>query len=156
MQMSNINLSLKEFEENENEDNNAFNTENANNFDNRNLTGSIIFINSNIDKNIHIQNGLENYSINMDGNSITDNFNIIEGENLSPNNDKEFIEKLEKIKNNISENQNKENIYKKNNIYEKEEEIENEMENELDDEEKFFKPLNKYENKFNLDRINPF
>ena len=156
MQMSNINLSLKEFEENENEDNNAFNTENANNFDNRNLTGSIIFINSNIDKNIHIQNGLENYSINMDGNSITDNFNIIEGENLSPNNDKEFIEKLEKIKNNINENQNKENIYKKNNIYEKEEEIENEMENELDDEEKFFKPLNKYENKFNLDRINPF
>ena len=154
MQMSN--LSLKEFEENENEDNNAYNAENANNFDNRNLTGSIIFINSNIDKNIHIQNGLENYSINMDANSITDNFNIIEGENLSPNNDKEFIEKLEIIKNSINENKNKENIYNKNNIYAKDEEIENEMENELEDEEKFYKPLNKYENKFDLDRINPF
>jgi hypothetical protein len=120
------------------------------------LTGSIIFINSNIDKNIHIQNGLENYSINMDANSITDNFNIIEGENLSPNNDKEFIEKLEIIKNSINENKNKENIYNKNNIYAKDEEIENEMENELEDEEKFYKPLNKYENKFDLDRINPF
>jgi hypothetical protein len=30
------------------------------------------------------------------------------------------------------------------------------MENELEDEEKFYKPLNKYENKFDLDRINPF
>ena len=107
-----------------------------------------MFINSNIDKNIHIQNGLENCSINIDGNSITDNFNIIEGENLSPNNDKDFIEKLELIKNKINNENKNEEFIENSNIDEKEEEIENE--------EKFFRPLNKYENKFNLDQINPF
>ena len=152
MQLSNINLTYKEFEENENEDNNAYYGENTNNCDKKDLTGSIMFINSNIDKNIHIQNGLENYSINMDGNSITDNFNIIEGENLSTKNDKEFIEKMENIKNKINdENKNEDNI-EDNNLDEKVELIENEIE----DENKFYSPLNKYENKFNLDQINPF
>ena len=152
MQLSNINLTYKEFEENENEDNNAYYGENTNNCDKKDLTGSIMFINSNIDKNIHIQNGLENYSINMDGNSITDNFNIIEGENLSTKNDKEFIDKMENIKNKINnENKNEDNI-EDNNLDEKVELIENEIE----DENKFYSPLNKYENKFNLDQINPF
>ena len=152
MQLSNINLTFKEFEENENDDNNAYYGENTNNCDKKDLTGSIMFINSNIDKNIHIQNGLENYSINMDGNSITDNFNIIEGENLSTKNDKEFIDKMENIKNKINnENKNEDNI-KDNNLDEKVELIENEIE----DENKFYSPLNKYENKFNLDQINPF
>ena len=152
MQLSNINLTYKEFEENENEDNNAYYGENTNNCDKKDLTGSIMFINSNIDKNIHIQNGLENYSINMDENSITDNFNIIEGDNLSTKNDKEFIEKMENIKNKINdENKNEDNI-KDNNLDEKVELIENEIE----DENKFYSPLNKYENKFNLDQINPF
>ena len=152
MQLSNINLTFKEFEENENDDNNAYYGENTNNCDKKDLTGSIMFINSNIDKNIHIQNGLENYSINMDGNSITDNFNIIEGENLSTKNDKEFIDKMENIKNKINnENKNEDNI-EDNNLDEKVELIENEIE----DENKFYSPLNKYENKFNLDQINPF
>ena len=152
MQLSNINLTFKEFEENENDDNNAYYGENTNNCDKKDLTGSIMFINSNIDKNIHIQNGLENYSINMDGNSITDNFNIIEGENLSTKNDKEFIDKMENIKNKINnENKNEDNIGD-NNLDEKVELIENEIE----DENKFYSPLNKYENKFNLDQINPF
>ena len=152
MQLSNINLTLKEFEENENDDNNAYYGENTNNFDKRDLTGSIMFINSNIDKNIHIQNGLENYSINMDGNSITDNFNIIEGGNLLTKNDKEFIDKQENIKNEIKAENKMEDIIPDNNLDEKEEEIENEIE----DENKFYSPLNKYENKFNLDQINPF
>ena len=152
MQLSNINLTFKEFEENENDDNNAYYGENTNNCDKKDLTGSIMFINSNIDKNIHIQNGLENYSINMDENSITDNFNIIEGDNLSTKNDKEFIEKMENIKNKINdENKNEDNI-EDNNLDEKVELIENEIE----DENKFYNPLNKYENKFNLDQINPF
>ena len=30
------------------------------------------------------------------------------------------------------------------------------IENEIEDENKFYSPLNKYENKFNLDQINPF
>ena len=141
MQLSNINLTLKEFEENENDDNNAYYGENTNNFDKRDLTGSIMFINSNIDKNIHIQNGLENYSINMDGNSITDNFNIIEGGNLLTKNDKEFIDKQENIKNEIKAENKMEDIIPDNNLDEKEEEIENEIEDE---------------NKFNLDQINPF
>ena len=152
MQLSNINLTLKEFEENENDDNNAYYGENTNNFDKRDLTGSIMFINSNIDKNIHIQNGLENYSINMDGNSITDNFNIIEGGNLLTKNDKEFIDKQENIKNEIKAENKMEDIIPDNNLDEKEEEFENEIE----DENKFYSPLNKYENKFNLDQINPF
>ena len=148
MQLSNLNLALKDSEEIENDDNNGYCGENTNNVDRRDLTGSIMFINSNIDKNIHIQNGLENCSINIDGNSITDNFNIIEGENLSPNNDKDFIEKLELIKNKINNENKNEEFIENSNIDEKEEEIENE--------EKFFRPLNKYENKFNLDQINPF
>ena len=148
MQLSNLNLALKDDEENENEDNYANCGENANNFDKRDLTGSIIFINSNIDKNIHIQNGLENHSMNMDGNSIIENFNIIEGENISPNNDKEFIDKLQLIKNKINDEIKDEEFIENNNTDEKGEEIEND--------EKFFRPLNKYENKFNLDQINPF
>ena len=158
MQISNINLSLKECEENENDDvNNASNGENTNNIDNKNLTGSIMFINSNIDKNIHIQNGLENYSINMDANNSTENFNIIECENITPTNDQDFINKLEKIKNKINnkqryENDNEQEIIGDNNIDEKEEENEYEVGNE----EKCLNPLTKYENKFNLDQINPF
>ena len=66
-----------------------------------------MFINSDIDKNIHIQNGLENYSINVDGNSITENFNLIEAENASPYNEQDFIDKLEFIKNNMNSEQKK-------------------------------------------------
>ena len=155
-----LNLSIKGCEENENENDYEKNTDNyndennnygyndnINNFDNRNLTGSIMFINSDIDKNIHIQNGLENYSINVDGNSITENFNLIEAENASPYNDQDFIDKLEFIKNNMnSEQKNEKN----------ESNIGGGVEEEKDNEEKFFMPLNKYENKFNLEQINPF
>ena len=158
MQISNINLSLKECEENENDDlNNASNGENTNNIDNKNLTGSIMFINSNIDKNIHIQNGLENYSINMDANNSTDNFNIIECENISRNNEKDFINKLESIKNKIN-NKHKSEIDNEQEIIENNDIDEKDLENEYDvgNEEKFFNPLTNYENKFNLDQINPF
>ena len=126
------NLSLKEFEENENED---YNDENTNN---KNITGSIMNINSNIDKNIHIQNGLENYNINIDGNSIIDNLNII---------DKESINYGQKNEKNYEID-----ILEENNIDEKEEE----NEYDIGREEKFYKPLTKYENKFNLEQINPF
>ena len=165
MQVSNINLSLKDCEENENDDNNnAYNVENTNNFDNRNLTGSIMFINSNIDNNIHIQNGLENYNIN-EGNSISDNFNITEGKGPSQNNNQNIIDNIESVKksmnyqqknNNTKSNNNDEydNIIGDNNyIDEKEEKEIYEIDN---DEKKFFHPLNKYKNKFNLDQINPF
>ena len=128
MHISDLDLSIKESEENDNENNNTNNGENKNNNDKENLTGSIMFINSNIDQNIHIQNGIDNYSINMDANSLTDNLNIFEGE--------------------IDE---KKNI---NNTNEKETEFEFEICDE--EKEKIFKPLNVYENKFNLDRINPF
>ena len=158
MQISNINLSLKECEENENDDiNNISNGENTNNIDNKNITGSIMFINSNIDKNIHIQNGLENYSINMDANNSTDNFNIIECENNSKNNEQAFINKLESIKNKINNKQKKE-LDNEQEIIENNDIDEKNLENEYDigNEEKFFNPLTKYENRFNLDQINPF
>ena len=111
-----------------------------------------MFLDSNIDKNIHIQNGQENYSINKDGNSNIDNFNIIEIENILPKNNQNYIDKIESIKN---ENKDKkiEIEIENNNIYKKEEVNEYEIGS---DEEKFFIPLNKYENKFNLDQINPF
>ena len=140
------NLSLKEYEENENDGENT---------NNKNITGSIMYINSNIDKNIHIQNGLENYSINIDGNSLIDNFNIIETESVSYHKDHDFIES---IKNKINYRQKKESDYEQdilkdiNNIDEKVEE----KEYDIGKEEKFYKPLNKYENKFNLEQINPF
>ena len=158
MQISNINLSLKECEENETDDiNNISNGENTNNIDNKNITGSIMFINSNIDKNIHIQNGLENYSINMDANNSTDNFNIIECENNSKNNEQAFINKLESIKNKINNKQKKE-LDNEQEIIENNDIDEKNLENEYDigNEEKFFNPLTKYENRFNLDQINPF
>ena len=150
MQISKLNLLIKENEEIENVENNPFNNEN--NYNKRNITGSIMFLDSNIDKNIHVQNGQENYSINKDGNSNTDNFNIIEIENILPKNNQNYIDKIESIKN---ENKDKkiEIEIENNNIYKKEEVNEYEIGS---DEEKFFIPLNKYENKFNLDQINPF
>ena len=123
-----------------------------------------MYINSNIDKNIHIKNGNENCSNNIYSNNIYNNsssynenngfnnFNFVELEIDTPNNDQEYIDKLEIIKNSLSLQKN---------IHQKDETeiIDNnneENEYEIKNQEKFYKPLKKYENKFNLDQINPF
>ncbi len=166
MLISNINSSLKENEENENIDKDDANNhmKSSDNFENKNLTGSIMYINSNIDKNIHIKNGNENCSNNIYSNNIYNNsssynenngfnnFNFVELEIDTPNNDQEYIDKLEIIKNSLSLQKN---------IHQKDETeiIDNnneENEYEIKNQEKFYKPLKKYENKFNLDQINPF
>ena len=167
MLISNINSSLKENDENENIESNKDDVNNhmksSDNFENKNLTGSIMYINSNIDKNIHIKNGNENCSNNIYSNNINNNssynenncfnnFNFAELEIDTPNNDQEYIDKLEIIKNSLSLQKNSHQKDETEVIDNNNEENEYESQNE----EKFYKPLNKYENKFNLDQINPF
>ena len=126
------------------------------NLENKNLTGSIMYINSNIDKNIHTKNGNENYSNNSSYND--NNFNFIEID--SRNNAQDFVDNLEIIKPGLSlkkdeKEDKKEKEIKVDNEIKDINNINDEKEYDLND-EKFYKPLNKYENKFNLEQINPF
>ncbi len=201
--LNNINLKSSEFNKTEN------------NLD-KNLTGSIMFINSNIDRNMHIKNGNENYGFHLNNNSSYDNrFNFADFDIEPPNNDQDFLDNLEIIKvsltsqriklkneetdlinNNINNNTYNNNKNKNNNNSDNNSNNiinnnsdsnnfiinncensntnnniinnttnnnsnnlnveENEYENKKDNEDKFFKPLDKYENKFNLEQINPF
>ena len=131
-----------------------------NNFDNKNLTTSIMYINSNIDKNIHIKNGNENYGNNIYNNSCSNenNLNFGDLEIDQPNSDQDFIDNLEIIKVSLASQKislNSQKIeYKKDDTDIINNNEENEYENKNND--KFYKPLDKYENKFNLDQINPF
>ena len=159
---ANANSSLKENEENENMESNINDLNNymriSDNFENKNITGSIMYINSIFDKNIHMKNRNENNNNNLysrynDNNDNNDNNNNCEELEIdTPNNDEDFIGNLENIKINV-------NLRKNSNQKEDTETIDNNNEeNEYgsQNEEKFYKPLDRYENKFNLEQINPF
>lgn len=150
--LNNINLISNEFNITEN------------NLD-KNLTGSIMLINSNIDRNMHIRNGNDNNGFHLNNNNsmYDNNVNFVDFDIEPPKNDQDFIDNLEIIKvslisqkinlkkeeNNLGNN-NSDNNSNNLNIEENEYEIKN------NNNEKFFKPLDKYENKFNLEQINPF
>ena len=133
---------------NSNIDKNIENNYNKNlSFINENIidkSGSIIYLNSNIDKNTNIKNEKQESNHGLE---------ISEIEIDPPNNDQDFIGNLDIINNinsekNVEEKKEVEFVYK-NNKEEEEKEYEQ-------DKEKFCEPLNKYENKFDLEQINPF
>ena len=143
--LNNINLISNEFNKTENLD--------------KNLTGSIMYINSNIDRNMHIKNGNENYGFHLNSNNNS-KFDFADYDIEPPNNDQDFIDNLEIIKVSltsqkinpkkedddlINNNSNSNNLNIEENEYEKK-----------NNNEQFFKPLDNYENTFNLEQINPF
>jgi hypothetical protein len=95
---------------------------------------------------------------NDDSNYNEKRFNIVDMNIDSPHSDQDFLGNLELIQKNNKKNYQEEKELKKNNNNINNnniKEIESEYEFKLG-KEKFYKPLNKYENVFNFDKINLF
>jgi len=109
------------------------------------------------DINININNKINEVEKN-DTNYNEKRFNIGDMNIDSPHSDQEFLGNLELIQKNNNKNcLNEKELSKNNNIINNNnmKEIESEYEFNLSN-EKFYKPLNKYENAFNFDKINLF
>ena len=103
------------------------------------------------------ENNLNKNEVNENINKVENDekkFNIIDINIDSPKNDQGFIDDIELIKKN-NDIFNEEKKEEKDNGYYNIKEGNSEYEFNLN-EEKFYKPLTKYEDKFNLDKINPF